>query len=207
MGKIISKIKTNKNFYVRIPQSLLNEAMSRISLVNLIGETVTLLQVSKDQWKGSCPFHTEKTPSFFVNETKCFYHCFGCGASGNAVSFLMKMSGMSFRQASMRVFQLAGLEFYDKADLIQGESSFYRKSADEKVQEQMEGEEEDIIDTLWDISTTCFERLKYEPDIFDKIEEIYLMVDDNYRFKNYERIKYIKKNLVKIMKEKINDSE
>ena len=213
MGEIVSKIKSltreNKT-YNRIPQALLNEAMSRISLVDLVGQTVTLAQASKDQWKGLCPLHTEKTPSFFVNETKGFYHCFGCQESGNAISFLMKAQGMDFRQAAMRVLQLAGLEFYDAADWMQGESTIVTNSVDKTVDDKISGENEDVDDRIYELLFYMADigqgMVKMNPDLFDKMEQIYLMMDENYRFKNYERMEHIHKNIGKILKEIQNDS-
>ena len=213
MGRIISKIdKTiddRQKTFSRIPQQLINEANSRISLADLVGQTITLIQASKDQWKGLCPFHAEKTPSFFVNDTKGFYHCFGCGESGNAISFLMKIQGMAFRQAAMRVLQLAGLESYDASEWIQSEASMICSSVAKTIQGKTEEEENDvgnIRETLFHIAETCHGIVADNPKLFDKIEDFYKMIDDNYRFQNYERIYNVRHNLLKIIGEIINDT-
>lgn len=216
MGEIVSKIKglvdeNKQKKFKRIPQSLLNDAMLRVSLVDIISQTVTLSQASKDQWKGLCPFHNEKTSSFFVNETKGFFHCFGCGESGNAISFLMKAQGMGFRQAAMRVLQLAGLEYYDASDWIQGEAAIIRTSVEKTIQDKISGNDidtylEDINKTLIHIAYVAYGVVQNRPELFDKMEKLYLMVDDNYRFKNYERIDDICKNLSQIIKEICNDT-
>lgn len=213
MGRIITKINNTidnrQKTFNRIPQQLINEANSRISLADLIGQTVTLAQASKDQWKGLCPFHAEKTPSFFVNDTKGFYHCFGCGESGNAISFLMKAQGMPFRQSAMRVLQLAGLEAYDASEWIQSEASMICNSVAKTIHGKTEEEENDvenIRETLFHIAETCYGIVADNPKLFDKIEDFYKMIDDNYRFQNYERIYNIRHNLLKRIGEIINDS-
>lgn len=212
MGKIINidDNRANKKF-IKIPKSLLDEALSKISLVDLIGQTVALSQVSKDQWKGLCPFHNEKTPSFFVNETKNVFHCFGCGESGNAISFLMKINHIDFRQAATRILQLAGLEYYDIDDWLQSETSIIYNSIEKTVKENIDNDSidiylEDINKTLVYIAYTINSKVREYPELFDKMEKIYLMVDDNYRFKNYERIRDICKKLSKIIKEFSNGS-
>lgn len=76
----------------------LQRLRDRTSLVALIGRTVALTPKGDKHW-GLCPFHNEKTPSFSVQEDKGFYHCFGCGAHGDAISFLREQEGMSFKEA------------------------------------------------------------------------------------------------------------
>src|SRR3546814_12453069 len=62
------------------------------------------------EWKACCPFHNEKTPSFYVNDDKGFYHCFGCGAHGDGIRFLTDHEGLAFRDAVERLAVEAGLE-------------------------------------------------------------------------------------------------
>lgn len=212
MGKMNSTVdvKKSNNFY-RIPQTLINEANSRINLTDIVGETVTLEQVSKDQWKGLCPLHSEKTPSFFVNETKGFFHCFGCGESGNAISFLMKVQGMNFRQAAIKILQLAGIEYsyIDSTSLLQSEAAIRTKSVDKIVHEKLEENNNvlgDIYKTMAFWSDFCRDIVKDHPYLFDQMEEIYLKIDDNYRFHNYDRVLEIYDGLNDTIKELINDS-
>jgi hypothetical protein len=68
------------------------------SIVSVIGERVELHKAGKE-WKGLCPFHEDKTPSFSVNDEKGLFHCFACGVAGDVIDFLMKLDGLSFRQA------------------------------------------------------------------------------------------------------------
>lgn len=82
----------------RIPQSFINELVARTDLVELIGARVTLKRAGANH-KGLCPFHDEKTASFNVNADKGFYKCFGCGAYGNAIDFLMQYENREFLEA------------------------------------------------------------------------------------------------------------
>ena len=71
-----------------IPQSFIDEVLDRTDIVDIISSRVQLKKAGKN-YSACCPFHEEKTPSFTVTQEKQFYHCFGCGASGNAIGFLM----------------------------------------------------------------------------------------------------------------------
>jgi len=82
----------------RIPQSFIKDLIERTDIVPLIGERVQIKKAGQN-YQGRCPFHDEKTPSFTVSEPKQFYYCFGCGAHGNAISFLMEYDRMEFREA------------------------------------------------------------------------------------------------------------
>jgi DNA primase len=87
-----------------IPASFIEELVSRVDVVELIGRHVQLRKSGANHM-GLCPFHTEKSPSFTVNAPKQFYHCFGCGAHGDAIGFLVEHHGMGFIDA---VKELAG---------------------------------------------------------------------------------------------------
>lgn len=78
-----------------IPQDFINDLNQRIDIVDVVGKHVDLKKAG-NEYKGLCPFHNEKTPSFTVNPAKQFYHCFGCHEGGNAINFLMKKEGKSF---------------------------------------------------------------------------------------------------------------
>ena len=75
------------------------EIKKRADLVEIVGQTVALKAAGNDRWKACCPFHDEKTPSFYVSRDKGFYKCFGCGASGSVFDFVMKMENMTFPDA------------------------------------------------------------------------------------------------------------
>lgn len=81
-----------------IPQDFIDDLIARADVVEVIGRRVQLKKAGRE-FKACCPFHDEKTPSFTVSPTKGFYHCFGCGAHGTAVGFLMNYDHMSFVEA------------------------------------------------------------------------------------------------------------
>jgi hypothetical protein len=91
-----------------IPQPLVDEIKSRVRLVDLIRRSVKLLPRG-GEFEGLCPFHAERTPSFTVNETKGFYHCFGCGVHGDAVQFLIEHRGLDFSDAIRELADIAGV--------------------------------------------------------------------------------------------------
>jgi len=93
---------------VSIPQSFIQELLSRVDVVDVVGRHVQLKKGGAN-FMGLCPFHGEKSPSFSVSPAKQFYHCFGCGANGNAISFLMEHGGMSFIEAVKDLAQQTGL--------------------------------------------------------------------------------------------------
>ena len=81
-----------------IPQSFIHDLLSRADIVDTIDRYVPLKRAGAN-FVACCPFHNEKTPSFTVSQSKQFYHCFGCGAHGNAIGFLIEFSGLSFIEA------------------------------------------------------------------------------------------------------------
>src|SRR5262249_38820868 len=90
------------------PPGFLDELRSRISLPDLIGRRVKLVRRGREH-AGLCPFHQEKTPSFYVVEDKGFFHCFGCGAHGDAIGFVMRADNLDFIEAVERLAGEAGL--------------------------------------------------------------------------------------------------
>jgi DNA primase len=88
----------------RIPQSFIDDLTARADIVELIGSRVELKKAGRE-FRACCPFHSEKTPSFWVSPQKQFYHCFGCGAHGTALGFLMEYDKLSFPEA---IEELAG---------------------------------------------------------------------------------------------------
>ncbi|MGE0348507.1 DNA primase [Hydrogenophaga sp.] len=92
-----------------IPQTFIQELLNRVDVVDVVGRYVQLKKGGANLM-GLCPFHGEKSPSFSVSPTKQFYHCFGCGANGNAIGFLMEHAGMSFIEAVKDLAQQAGMQ-------------------------------------------------------------------------------------------------
>jgi DNA primase len=92
-----------------IPPRFLDELRTRLTLSDIVGRKVRLSRAGRE-FKGCCPFHTEKTPSFYVNDDKQFYHCFGCGAHGSAIDFVMQHDNLSFIEAVEALAGEAGME-------------------------------------------------------------------------------------------------
>ena len=92
-----------------IPQTFIQELLARADVVDIVGRYVQLKKGGAN-FMGLCPFHGEKSPSFSVSPTKQFFHCFGCGKSGNAIGFLMEHAGMNFVEAVKDLAQQYGLQ-------------------------------------------------------------------------------------------------
>ncbi len=92
----------------RIPRSFIDELMTRIDIVDLIDSYVSLRKIGRN-YTACCPFHTEKTPSFTVSQEKQFYYCFGCGAHGTAIGFLMEHARLDFLEAVHELASRAGM--------------------------------------------------------------------------------------------------
>jgi len=93
----------------RIPQYFIDQLIARVDIVEVVGSRVPLKKAGKE-FKACCPFHNEKTPSFNVVPEKQFYHCFGCGAHGTAISFLMEYDHLSFVEAIEELAARAGID-------------------------------------------------------------------------------------------------
>ncbi|NCA71479.1 MAG: DNA primase [Sphingobacteriia bacterium] len=92
----------------RIPPEFIDELLARTDIVDVIGTRIQIRKAGKD-FEARCPFHEERTPSFTVSPSKQFYHCFGCGANGSAIGFLMEYDRLSFREAIDELARRAGL--------------------------------------------------------------------------------------------------
>src|SRR3989442_7908023 len=92
-----------------ISDEKLQELRDRVDLIAVVQRRVPLKKSGRD-WKGLCPFHGEKTPSFYVVPDKKMFHCFGCGVSGDAIKFVMQMEGRSFREAVEQLAAEAGVD-------------------------------------------------------------------------------------------------
>ena len=98
-----------------IPESTIEEIRARTDLAELIGSRIPLKRAGAS-YKACCPFHHEKTPSFNVNPDKGFYHCFGCGESGDCFKFLEKMDGLTFIEAVKKLADACGVKIEEKED-------------------------------------------------------------------------------------------
>ncbi len=124
----------------RIPQHFIDELIARADIVEVISARVPLKKAGRE-FKACCPFHGEKTASFTVSQTKQFYHCFGCGAHGTALGFLMEFDRLSFVEAVEELASRLGLDVPREAgagpresssedlhELMGGVAQFYRDS-------------------------------------------------------------------------------
>ncbi|WP_266170978.1 DNA primase [Dyella subtropica] len=93
----------------RIPDSFIDDLLARVDIVDVIERRVPLKKAGRE-WTACCPFHNERTPSFYVSPTKQFFHCFGCGAHGSAIKFLMDYDRLEFPDAVEELAQSVGLK-------------------------------------------------------------------------------------------------
>src|SRR6266852_5484631 len=98
-----------------IPQDFIQTLLGRVDIVD-VGDRYVKLKKSGANYSACCPFHNEKTPSFSVSPAKQFYHCFGCGVHGTAITFLMEYSGMGFRDAVRELAEGVGLTMPQEAN-------------------------------------------------------------------------------------------
>ena len=103
----------------KIPQQFIDELLSRVDIVEVISARVPLKKAGRE-FQACCPFHGEKTPSFTVSPTKQFYHCFGCGAHGTALGFLMEYDRLSFPEAIEELATQMGMEVPREASFENG---------------------------------------------------------------------------------------
>ena len=131
----------------KIPAKFIDDLLARVDIVDVIDARVPLKKAGKD-YKACCPFHEEKTPSFTVSLDKQFYHCFGCGAHGSAIGFLMDYEHMSFPEAVQELAQRVGMQVPHEAqaaretpdltapllDVLAQADRFYRRMLREHAQ-------------------------------------------------------------------------
>src|SRR3989338_3932464 len=91
-----------------IPEQVLDEIQNKVDIVEIISSYLPLKKAGRN-YKGLCPFHNEKTPSFMVSQDKQIYHCFGCGAGGNIFGFLMRHERLEFPEAVRIMAEKEGL--------------------------------------------------------------------------------------------------
>src|SRR6059036_621047 len=102
-------------------QTLLDDIRAAVDIVDLVSRFVNLRKAGS-HWKGLCPFHTEKTPSFTVNPRKSIFHCFGCGVGGDAFGFVMRQDRLSFPEAVRALAKTAGVALPDEHGARSGDS-------------------------------------------------------------------------------------
>ena len=142
-----------------IPQQLIDELIRRVDVVEIVGQYVPLKR-SGANYSGLCPFHTEKSPSFSVSPSKQFYHCFGCGAHGTALGFLIEHLGLPFPQAVEDLARRVGLEVPKQAPEINPEAK--KKETDYRAR---------LRDLLLDAARFYQRRLKDSPQAVSYLKQ------------------------------------
>ena len=136
-----------------IPQSFIQELLARVDIVDVVGRHVKLKKGGAN-WMGLCPFHGEKSPSFSVSPTKQFYHCFGCGAHGSAIGFLMEHAGLGYVDAIHELARGLGLTVPD----------------DRPGPDDARRRDPDLFDTLLAAAKFYRQRLKDTPRAIDYLK-------------------------------------
>ena len=130
-----------------IPQSVIDDVLARTDILQVVQQYVTLKRAGAN-YKGLCPFHNEKTPSFNVHPAKGIYKCFGCGAGGNVVGFLMEIEGWNFPEAVRHLAERNGIEVPEETDEDQEETR-KRREGKKAYLRVMELARQYYEDNLW----------------------------------------------------------
>lgn len=141
-----------------IPQQFIDDLLRRVDVVEIVGQHVQLKKAGVN-YSGLCPFHTEKSPSFTVSPTKQFYHCFGCGAHGTALGFLIEHLGMPFPQAVEELARRVGLEVPRQAP--PGDPQARKRETDQRAR---------LKDYLLEAAKFYQRRLKDSPHAIDYLK-------------------------------------
>jgi DNA primase len=114
-----------------VPREKIDDVRERTNIVEVVKRHVELKRAGTGSWKGLCPFHSEKTPSFHVNETRHYFHCFGCGEKGDVIGFLEKIEQRSFMEVLQDLAGAAGVEL-EARPLSSAERSARREAESER---------------------------------------------------------------------------
>ncbi len=128
-----------------LSEDTINQVRDRANIVQIVGERVKLERAGRS-YKGLCPFHQEKTPSFHVNEERNFYHCFGCHAHGDSIRFVQETEGLSFVEAIRELATRLGIEIVES------------RSDDERRQEQAAKRQQEELFAVNEAAASFFER-------------------------------------------------
>jgi DNA primase len=161
----------------RIPEQFVDDLLARVDIVDIIQERVPLKKAGRD-WSARCPFHDERSPSFTVSPAKQFYHCFGCGAHGSAIGFLMNYDRLEFPDAVEELANRAGLKVpyeggreapredsSDLYNLLDAAAAFYRRQLGENAHASTYFAERGL-----DEMTLARFNLGYAPDAWDALK-------------------------------------
>jgi DNA primase len=161
----------------RIPDKFIDDLLARVDIVDVIQERVPLKKAGRD-WSARCPFHDERSPSFTVSPAKQFYHCFGCGAHGSAIGFLMNYDRLEFPDAVEELANRVGLkvpyeggraapreDVGDLYDLLDAATGYYRRQLESSRAARDYFERRGL-----DASILARFRLGYAPDGWDALK-------------------------------------
>ena len=144
----------------RIPREFIDELLVRVDIVDLIDSHVPLKKTGAN-YVARCPFHTEKSPSFSVNRAKQFFHCFGCGASGNAIGFLMDFSHLDFVEAVEDLAAFAGVS-------VRRES--VANSVASSAESSTKGDLNNLYQLMEQVAAFYVEQLRVNPKAIDYLK-------------------------------------
>jgi DNA primase len=139
----------------RISKQFIDDLLARADIVELIQSRMSLKKAGKN-YQACCPFHNEKSPSFTVSQEKQFYHCFGCGEHGNAVSFLMEFDRLDFVDAIEELASHCGME------VVREENN--ASPAERKRQQQLHHQKQNDYELMSQVSRFFQQQLKISPD-------------------------------------------
>lgn len=163
-----------KHSHRRYTREYLDQLLSAADIVSVIEQHVDLRSVGKDEWKGLCPFHDDHRPSLGVNQTKGVFRCYACNVSGNVISFLRMMEGLTFPEAIRRLQQITGISPPSPLDAITNSFPI----------EDVDAIDDDIWtpeDLMWNIASTGGGAIKSHPSdpvVMEKMMAIFKVADD-----------------------------
>ncbi len=145
-----------------LPNSFFEQIRMQVLVSDIVRNKVNLTRKGSE-YSGLCPFHNEKTPSFTVNNQKRFYHCFGCGAHGDVVGFVMNTSGLSYKEAAVKIAEENGI---DIPKLSKEQERIYSES--EKIYEILELANKFFNDNLDDTAKHYLKRRNIDNNVIEK---------------------------------------
>lgn len=143
-----------------IPSGFIQDLLTRTDVVEVVGRYVQLKKAGAN-FSGLCPFHNEKSPSFTVSPSKQFYHCFGCGKSGDAINFLMEHNGLNFVEAVQELAQQCGLQVPEENHNPQAQAQKKAQQAKQKT----------LTDYLEQAAKSYQQQLKTAPHAIDYLKQ------------------------------------
>lgn len=167
-------------------RAMVEEVLRLTNVIDVVTPHTELRPQGNGEWSGLCPFHKEKTPSFYVNESKGVYLCYGCQKKGNSITFLKEMEGLTFSEAMNRLRRSAGLPELVQSNRQMEDISVTVRSVGRMTSYEQQSWESDpnvagyplgeLMFKVADAGRYVVERTGSEH--FDEVEEIYRSMDD-----------------------------